>query len=692
MLPATPFQSQLATNYAPSKEDITTIQSLINEIEPQLVSLDAEIEALRARRAIYASFVAEHRALLSPIRQMPPDILRNIFSYCLPYDAPERVMEVSEAPMLLTQICSHWRDLALKTPTLWATLFLKIPMPPRTVSSFAHAPPREISDLQIDIEAAGTAEELSASLVKAWCRKVESLASLTKLWLSRAESCPLTIFFRDVESSHQGGPPSPQANTDFTQEPAKALASLICARSSQWAQLDVNVTESSPMEAIFLSMDPGQLSQLQSICVHWSPRQSMFQFVGPGHFLHSPPEPVETLAFHSIKATRLRSLLLNGFPGIVKDIPAVWSNLTELSYIGTHRSLNSRLESFTSSVALALLRECPNLVRCSLHTVEPPFNSDGAPVHHSSTSSEATVRLPFLQRFVVTESKQGTPLTFLNSLDLPALTSTTLVVTPSGMNLDRIQPRLSLEPLLLSSSGHGHLLQHLELASLGFSMSVSELVEALKLAEGVKELTINLAHVDPPRGFGTLFHHHAQPLPNPGQAGTVDDVAPPYPSPPPPFFRDALLNGLAEGSSSGSGSEVCPRLEVLRLRLGEPSEVTTRALKNLVARRGVVGPDDAAKPGGGAVATLQQIWIRFKLESQPFVVEDGPGMRNGNRMPVFPKRWTEDELNAGFNGKKVIRVERRKAFSPYHHPGEWMKRMPFETRWDSDSGRYERCC
>jgi F-box-like len=682
MLPVTPFQGQIATNYVPNKEETTTIQNLINKVEPQLVSLDAEIEAMKERRAIYASFLAEHRALLSPIRQMPPDILRNIFSYCLPYDTPERVMEVSEAPMLLTQICSHWRGLALKTPTLWSTIFIKIPIPPRSVSPFNHALPREISDLEIDIEAAGTAEELFASLVQAWRRKVESLASLTSLFLSRAESCPLTIRFHDIESNHHVGPGTHQADQDFTQESAKALASLICARSSQWAQLDISVTECSPMEAAFLSMDPAQLSQLHSIRVHRSPRQSMVQFVGNGLFLQSPPEPVATPALNSIKAPRLRSLLVNGFTGMAKDIPAVWSNLTELSY-------NSRSNSFTSSAALALLRDCPNLVRCSLNVVDSPSNIGGGPVHHSSNPSEATVHLPFLQRFVVVESKQGTPLTVVNSLDLPALTSATIMVTPSNMNVDQAQPRLSLGPLLLSSSGH--LLQHLELASLGFSMSVSELVEALRLAEGLKELTINLAHVDPPGGFRTLFAHHAPLLPNAnqGQAGAVNQVPPPPgPSPPPPFFRDSLLNGLTEGSS---GSEVCPRLEVLRLRLGDPSEVTTKALKNLVARRGIVGPDQGAKPGGTA-ATLKQVWIRFKWDSQAaFVVECGPGMGNARRLPVFPKRWMEDELNAGFNGTKVIRVEKRKAFSAYH-PGEGMQRMPFATWWDSDSGRYERCC
>jgi F-box-like len=680
MLPATPFQSQLATNYVPSKEETTAIQNLINEVEPQLVSLDAEIEAMKARRAIYASFVADHRGLLSPIRQMPPDILRNIFSHCLPYDAPESVMEASEAPMLLAQICSHWRDLVLKTPTLWSTIFLKIPMPPRTVSSFAHALPREISDLQIDIEAAGTAEELFGSLVQAWCRKVESLASLTKLWLSRAESCPLTIVFRDLDSRRYHGPPTPQANKDFTLEPVNALVSLICARSSQWAQLDVHVAESGPIEAAFLSLDPSQVPQLQSLRVHCLPRQSIVEFVGNGNYQITPPEAVARPTFHAMKAIRLRSLSLTAFTGSLTDIPVVWSNLTELSYIGSHRPFSSTgIAGFTSSAALALLRDCPKLVRCSLHLSEYLYTSDGVAAP-SVTPSEATVRLPFLKRFVVSESRQGPPLTLLGSLDLPALTSITLSVSPVHISSDQAMPRLSLHPLLLSSSGH--LLQHLEIGSLGFAMSVSELVEALKLAEGVRELTINLSNIDPPGGLRSML---PQPQPlfnaNNGQvAGTVTVNG--VPAPPPPFYRDGLLNGLA------GSSDVCPMLEILRLTLGDPSDVTTKALKNLVAHRVVVGSSHHA-------GTLRNVWVRFTLGSQ-MSLDGGPGMKNGNKMPVFPRRWREDELNAGFN-EKVIRVERSKTLSPYigMMPGgggrDGMERIPFETSWESDSRSYERC-
>jgi hypothetical protein len=69
---------------------------------------------------IYAFCAAEYCALISPIRQTPIDILRNIFSHCIPYETPEIIMLSLEAPMWLTQICRQWRDLSTVTPTFWS--------------------------------------------------------------------------------------------------------------------------------------------------------------------------------------------------------------------------------------------------------------------------------------------------------------------------------------------------------------------------------------------------------------------------------------------------------------------------------------------------------------------------------------------------------------------------------------------
>ncbi|KAF8214956.1 hypothetical protein K438DRAFT_1435500, partial [Mycena galopus ATCC 62051] len=59
-----------------------------------------------------------HRALLSPIRRVPKDILLEIFFSCLSskHNAP---IDPHEAPFVLGHFCRHWRSIACSTPMLW---------------------------------------------------------------------------------------------------------------------------------------------------------------------------------------------------------------------------------------------------------------------------------------------------------------------------------------------------------------------------------------------------------------------------------------------------------------------------------------------------------------------------------------------------------------------------------------------
>ncbi|KAF9565212.1 hypothetical protein CPC08DRAFT_815515 [Agrocybe pediades] len=54
---------------------------------------------------------------------LPPEIMAEIFAFCLPsetFPIPSR----SEAPLLLTQVSSYWRTLAISTPELWTALHI----------------------------------------------------------------------------------------------------------------------------------------------------------------------------------------------------------------------------------------------------------------------------------------------------------------------------------------------------------------------------------------------------------------------------------------------------------------------------------------------------------------------------------------------------------------------------------------
>ncbi|KXN91037.1 hypothetical protein AN958_03104 [Leucoagaricus sp. SymC.cos] len=67
-----------------------------------------------------------------PFSDLPAEILQEVFFWCLPTPANhnehlvfmrrETFTSPAHAPLLLCHVCRHWRDIALSSPNLWATL------------------------------------------------------------------------------------------------------------------------------------------------------------------------------------------------------------------------------------------------------------------------------------------------------------------------------------------------------------------------------------------------------------------------------------------------------------------------------------------------------------------------------------------------------------------------------------------
>ncbi|KAK7052285.1 F-box domain-containing protein [Favolaschia claudopus] len=100
-------------------------------------------------------------SLTSQLLSLPPEITAEIFLHCLPSGTCVEP-SLSAAPLLLTQICRQWRQIALDTPGLW-------------------------SSLQITNE---ENQEISIELVS--------------LWLSRSGTLPLDINFHWWDESRAG--------------------------------------------------------------------------------------------------------------------------------------------------------------------------------------------------------------------------------------------------------------------------------------------------------------------------------------------------------------------------------------------------------------------------------------------------------------------------------------------------------
>ncbi|KAF9450350.1 hypothetical protein P691DRAFT_726221 [Macrolepiota fuliginosa MF-IS2] len=114
---------------------------------------------------------------LGPMTRLPVELLAQIFEHCLSNDsfpAPA----VSQAPLLLAHTCSHWRAVAMSTPSLWSRLHITY------------------KDPSLDVP-------------------------ITSDWLRRSGCLPLLI----------------SISIDFNEQPAQEILDVICAHSSRWQRI-----------------------------------------------------------------------------------------------------------------------------------------------------------------------------------------------------------------------------------------------------------------------------------------------------------------------------------------------------------------------------------------------------------------------------------------------------------------------
>ncbi|KAJ7113998.1 hypothetical protein C8R44DRAFT_229803 [Mycena epipterygia] len=124
------------TNEPPRGAEVTFIQSVVSKTGACLAHLDDEIARLRDRlheleeeRGPLATYYAQNKAILSPLRRMPPEVLGEIFSWTLPTlrtaRHPRRRRDFTDSPWVLAQVCSRWRAVALSLPSLWSLFVIK---------------------------------------------------------------------------------------------------------------------------------------------------------------------------------------------------------------------------------------------------------------------------------------------------------------------------------------------------------------------------------------------------------------------------------------------------------------------------------------------------------------------------------------------------------------------------------------
>ncbi|KAJ7452910.1 hypothetical protein FB451DRAFT_1521054 [Mycena latifolia] len=122
----TPYKDLLYTNVVPLEDQCQAIRDFaiapmteLGELNDEIVQLQAMLDQLIRNRDDLSEFIESHLALVSPARKLPHDILREIFTVCLPED--------KYAIMNRAQSQLDWRSLALSMPQLWASLHIAAP-------------------------------------------------------------------------------------------------------------------------------------------------------------------------------------------------------------------------------------------------------------------------------------------------------------------------------------------------------------------------------------------------------------------------------------------------------------------------------------------------------------------------------------------------------------------------------------
>ena len=95
-------------------------------VKPDLSSIATFPSAIQERQCFYCNVGVQQDAKPvppHPINITPPGVLGEIFIHCLSLKDLEipRCPRGHEAPMLLCQVCSHWRQVALSLPNLWSS-------------------------------------------------------------------------------------------------------------------------------------------------------------------------------------------------------------------------------------------------------------------------------------------------------------------------------------------------------------------------------------------------------------------------------------------------------------------------------------------------------------------------------------------------------------------------------------------
>ncbi|KAF6749255.1 hypothetical protein DFP72DRAFT_1173632 [Ephemerocybe angulata] len=386
-----PFLSRLNTNYAPTEPEIAQIRDYVKENRAALLDIDKAIETLTRHRDSRKSIIDQHEALLSPIRRVPEDILSSIFSQVVNGAKEPAALSRSHPAVFISHASRHWRRLALATPSLWNTIVITTPPTPNGIGG----------------QRAGPNINIAQDRARRWVNWINQVIKMTKEWIVRAGSSPLSLKVEMDIKGRDGG------SGDATSTALTELITALCSACQRWGKVNLKITTTRRgVVAPLLSLTARDVPQLTKL------DYSVFFMLD-----NNPNDKKVALWKENIlKARSLRSLVISFETPSYTSLGVNWAGLTQL------KAGNDEGFEFSSYDALQLLGLCPNLEACDLRLRRPQKYSrrySSRPLPVIAPEDYPVIVLPRLM--ALTLRGWSPEEAFRTSLHLPSLRSFRLI-------------------------------------------------------------------------------------------------------------------------------------------------------------------------------------------------------------------------------------------------------------------------
>ncbi|KAJ7444048.1 hypothetical protein FB451DRAFT_1568526 [Mycena latifolia] len=188
--PPTPTSGQPHLSPPEQRAALAKIKSQIMGYKTDIERLEKDIERLEKEGK---AFEATLSLVVYPVLTLPIEITSRIFVHCLPTHGRVEPSRYA-APLVLAQICHHWRDIAVSTCALWSSMYIR-------------------------------------QLGLGWPAGMHSHASMIQTWLLRAKGHPISL----------GINPGIFTTDRVSRVMADTLVSLIPSFSGQIRRLDLHL-------------------------------------------------------------------------------------------------------------------------------------------------------------------------------------------------------------------------------------------------------------------------------------------------------------------------------------------------------------------------------------------------------------------------------------------------------------------